>query len=79
MKRSLILAVVMAASLLVGQKSSEPALKETLEWMDNTFNNGHRGLFQQWDFKDKLAEEYLYSFTFEHCNYDNHDKCAGRC
>jgi hypothetical protein len=36
--------------------------------MDNTFNNGNRGLFQQWDFKDKLAEEYVYSFTYERCN-----------
>jgi len=67
--RSVLMFVLLMSMVALGQKkTTEPTLKETLEWMDNTFNGGHRGLFQQWDRQNKLAEEDTYSFTYEQCN-----------
>jgi hypothetical protein len=61
-----VLFVICVSLAAVGQ-DKQPTLDETIKWMDQTFNGGHRGLFQQWDSKGKLMTEYTNSFTLNQC------------
>jgi hypothetical protein len=49
-------------------KSSGPSLEDTFRWMDQTYNGGRRGLFQQWTKDGKLYVSYLEDFTYIQCS-----------
>jgi hypothetical protein len=48
-------------------RATGPNLEDTLKWMDQTYNGGRRGLFQQWTRDGKLYQEYLEDFTYTQC------------
>ena len=52
MKVGTVLVALVFSVVVPAQQHSpkdSPSLSETIAWMNQTFNGGHRGLFQQWD------------------------------
>jgi len=62
-----VILVVCCTVGAVGQTG--PSLQETLNWLDNTYNGGHRALFQQWvdNSEHHLATEYSQRFEYQQC------------
>jgi hypothetical protein len=65
----LSLAILLFSVSSSGQvKATGPSLEDTLKWMDQTYNGGKRGLFQQWTKDGKLYEESIEDFTYTQCS-----------
>jgi hypothetical protein len=65
----LSLAVLLFSLPSFGQvKATGPSLEDTFKSMDQTYNGGRRGLFQQWTRDGKLYVEYLEVFTYTQCS-----------
>jgi len=63
------LAILLLSFPSFGQvKATGPSLEDTFKWMDQTYNGGRRGLFQQWTRDGKLYVEYLEDFTYTQCS-----------
>jgi hypothetical protein len=65
----LSLAVLLFSLPSFGQvKATGPSLEDTFKWMDQTYNGGRRGLFQQSTRDGKLYVAYLEDFTYTQCS-----------
>jgi hypothetical protein len=65
----LTLAMLLFSPPSFGQvKATGPSLEDTFKWMDQTYNGGRRGLFQQWSRDGKLYVAYIEDFTYTQCS-----------
>src|SRR5437773_9492184 len=57
--------LIFIATAAVSQ--SGPSLQETDAWIDHTYNDERRGLFQQWNRDGKLYVEYIEDLAVNRC------------
>jgi hypothetical protein len=70
--KTILIALAFSVAALAQQHSHKdsPSLSETVAWMNQTLNGGHRGLFQQWDRQGTLMYEYTNDFAIKQCQME---------